>query len=386
MALTTTVSLSQLYGGPERAGGLDYRRARSLSGPREDLPFKWAVVGGHTGAWAPNPAAAMLRQEPSDRAAAAAWHALLEGADVQRAVIEAIKVVDLDVNVIASLGSAPQRDGVIRCDSAFAHGVDGGLNWGAVTGTEGIVHPVEAAAYMADQRENVCGTPGAAWIAEQLGLERRDNALWRQAYEESAEYRWGLRRESGTDTAGFGAVVVRWDGSIEYAMGTCTGGFPDAIPGRQSDASVKDAGFGISSASFGVSMVMFSGRGENNQDISAGRIAEDALWHATLSQNCHGVLGRLLQHGGTSGPSGVIGLRLAYPRGDRSPTVQLVHAMSVDHFPATFLASGGAVVEAVTYARRGDTPVRVHSTPFHAVQDLTLETPPMEPSDNTRAL
>ena len=86
---------------------------------------------------------------------------------------------------------------------------------------------------MADQRENVCGTPGATWIAERLDLERRDNADWVEAYEQSAEYKWGLRRESGTDTAGFGAVVVRWDGSIEYAMGTSTGGFPGAIPARR---------------------------------------------------------------------------------------------------------------------------------------------------------
>ena len=125
MALTTTIPLSRLYGYPAQADSLAYRRARSLSAPAPDLPFKWAAIGGHAGAWAPNEAAAMLRQEPCDRAAAAAWQALLEGGDVKRAVVEAIRVIDLDVNVIASLGAAPQLDGVVRCDSAFAYGVDG---------------------------------------------------------------------------------------------------------------------------------------------------------------------------------------------------------------------------------------------------------------------
>lgn len=378
MSLQTTVSLRSLYGGPRLAGGLSYRNARSLSVPERNPHFKWAAVIGHTGAWAPNERAARERQEPSDRAAEAAWRALVGGADVEGATVEAMKVIELDVNVIAGLGSAPQRDGVVRCDAAFAHGRNGSLRWGAVTGTEEIVHPVEAARYLAGQRENTVSTSGAAWIADRLGLERRDNARWREAYEQSAEYRWGLRRESGTDTAGVGVTVVRWDGGIEYAMATCTGGFPDAIPGRQSDASVKGAGWDMAPAQFGVSMVMFSGRGENNQDISAGAIAHDALWFGDLAQQCDTVLGRLIRHGGESGPSGVIGMRFVNTEGDRTPYVQLVHAKSVDYFPATFLASEGAVVEAVSHTPLHDGAVRVQSTPFHAVQDLAQELPRIE--------
>ena len=62
-------------------------------------------------------------------------------------------------------------------------------------------------------------------------------------------------------------------------------------------------------------MVMFSGRGENNQDVSAGNIAGDALWHGTMSNYCHSALGRLMRHGGASGPSGVVGMRFVQTKG-----------------------------------------------------------------------
>jgi L-asparaginase / beta-aspartyl-peptidase len=208
------------------------------------------VIAVHGGCG--NPAAGVLRDEPSYRAAIE--DALRAGSGVLEAGRSALDAVQAAVEILedcpllnAGRGSVLTTEGTVEMDASVMWGAD--LSAGAVAAVSGVRHPVALARVVMERTSHVLlAGEGASRLAEESGLELCDPD-W---------FITDLQRERWMAAKGtVGAVALDADGHL--AAATSTGGVRGQLPGRVGDSPLIGAG---TYAEDGVCAVSATGDGE----------------------------------------------------------------------------------------------------------------------------
>ncbi len=179
------------------------------------------------------------------RVLALAWPVLL-ASGAREAVLAAVRALEDDPLFNAGRGSKLQGDGQIRMSAGLMDGPAARFS-GAVN-VQGLRHPIDLAAALADQRYSVLAGTMATRYARESGHPLRDPFT----EERRAEHEQRVRGAHGT----VGAVALDAAGTI--VAGTSTGGLGGEIPGRVSDTPTVAGTY--ASARAGVSC---TGRGED---------------------------------------------------------------------------------------------------------------------------
>jgi L-asparaginase / beta-aspartyl-peptidase len=208
------------------------------------------VIAVHGGCG--NPAAGVLRDEPSYRAAIE--DALRAGSGVLEAGRSALDAVQAAVEILedcpllnAGRGSVLTTEGTVEMDASVMWGAD--LSAGAVAAVSGVRHPVALARVVMERTSHVLlAGEGASRLAEESGLELCDPD-W---------FITDLQRERWMAAKGtVGAVALDADGHL--AAATSTGGVRGQLPGRVGDSPLIGAG---TYAEDGVCALSATGDGE----------------------------------------------------------------------------------------------------------------------------
>ena len=179
------------------------------------------------------------------RVLALAWPTLL-ARGAREAVLAAVRALEDDPLFNAGRGSKLQGDGQIRMSAGLMDGTAARFS-GAVN-VQGLRHPIDLAAALAEQRNTVLAGTMATRYAREHGHPLRDPFT----DERRAEHEARVRGAHGT----VGAVALDAGGSI--VAGTSTGGIGGEVPGRVSDTPTVAGTY--ASARAGVSC---TGRGED---------------------------------------------------------------------------------------------------------------------------
>jgi beta-aspartyl-peptidase (threonine type) len=238
------------------------------------------VIAVHGGCG--NPAAGVLRDEPSYRAAID--DALRTGSDVLEAGGSALDAVQLAVEILedcpllnAGRGSVLTTEGTVEMDASVTWGAD--LSAGAVAAVSGVRHPVALARVVMERTPHVLmAGEGAERLAEEHGLEQCDPDWFVTAHQRE---RWMAAK--GT----VGAVAL--DGDSHLAAATSTGGVRGQLPGRVGDSPLIGAG---TYAEDGVCAVSATGDGEliTRTTLAAEVAALMRHKHLTLEDACNEAL------------------------------------------------------------------------------------------------
>ena len=195
----------------------------------------------------------------------AAWPVLLaEGA--RAGVLAAIRALEDDPLFNAGRGSKLQADGQIRMSAALMDGA--GSHFSGAVNVQGLRHPIDLAAALAEQPNTVLAGAMATEYARNHGHPLRDPFT----PERVAEHE---RRERGGHGT-VGAVAVDRDGRL--FAGTSTGGLGGEIPGRVSDSPTVAGTYAS-----GLAGVSCTGRGEQiTHHATAARVVVRVEDGATL--------------------------------------------------------------------------------------------------------
>jgi beta-aspartyl-peptidase (threonine type) len=184
----------------------------------------------HGGAGAPPPRERGERQAAVERALAAGWDRIGEGA--LAAVLAAVRHMEDEPLLNAGVGAVLNRDGEIELDAAVMDGT--GLRVGAVGAVTRVRHPVDAArAVMEDGRHVFLVGRGAERFAAEAGVESCSPSVFMT---DRQRRNWSDRY---SDTVG--AIAV--DASGRTAAAASTGGVLGKLPGRIGDSPLIGAGF-----------------------------------------------------------------------------------------------------------------------------------------------
>jgi beta-aspartyl-peptidase (threonine type) len=210
------------------------------------LPSPIIVV--HGGAWAIPDEACQAHQQGVERAAAAGWRALEQGASSLDAVEEAVAVLEDDETFDAGRGAFLNRDGRVQLDALIMDGAT--LKAGGVGCVERLLNPVRAARVILEKSPHIYFVAeGAERFAAEHGIALIDNSelvlpreieRWKSAAEQGylsvpSEFSGSL---DSHDTVG--AVALDRHGNI--AAATSTGGTLNKAPGRVGDSSLIGCG------------------------------------------------------------------------------------------------------------------------------------------------
>jgi beta-aspartyl-peptidase (threonine type) len=238
------------------------------------------VIAVHGGCG--NPAAGVLRDEPSYRAAID--DALRTGSDVLEAGGSALDAVQVAVEILedcpllnAGRGSVLTTEGTVEMDASVMWGAD--LSAGAVAAVSGVRHAVALARVVMERTSHVLmAGEGAERLAEEHGLERCDPDWF---VTDRQRERWMAAK--GT----VGAVALDGDGHL--AAATSTGGVGGQLPGRVGDSPLIGAG---TYAEDGVCAVSATGDGEliTRMTLAAEVAALIRHKHLTLEDACNEAL------------------------------------------------------------------------------------------------
>jgi L-asparaginase / beta-aspartyl-peptidase len=220
------------------------------------------IIVVHGGAWAIPDEACQAHQSGVERAAAAGWRALEDGASSLDAVEEAVATLEDDETFDAGRGAFLNRDGRVQLDALIMDGAT--LKAGGVGCVERLLNPVRAARvvleksphiyFVAEGAERFASENGIALIENSALVLPREIERWKNAAEQRylsvpAEFSGKAdthdldshNTDSHTDSHDtVGAVALDRHGNI--AAATSTGGTLNKAPGRVGDSSLIGCG------------------------------------------------------------------------------------------------------------------------------------------------
>jgi len=224
--------------------------------------------------WAAKPVA--VASANGLRAVQKAFDLLLQGADTLDAVIEGVKIQELDPNDDSvGYGGLPNAEGVVQLDASCMHGPT--KRAGAVGALEGIKTPSEVAKLVLKYTNHIFLVgEGAKRFALQYGFKEED-LLTAHAREVWLHWRANLNpdddyldvpeaeRMSTRPTGTINCDVVTPQGDISSV--TTTSGLAFKIPGRVGDSPIIGAGQYTDNA---IGAAGSTGRGESNIKVCGG--------------------------------------------------------------------------------------------------------------------
>jgi N4-(beta-N-acetylglucosaminyl)-L-asparaginase len=218
--------------------------------------------------WAAKPVA--VSSTNGLRAVQKAFDLLMQGADTLDAVVEGVKIQELDPNDNSvGYGGLPNADGVVQLDASCMHGPT--KRAGAVGALEGIKTPSEVAKLVLKYTSHILLVgAGAKKFALQYGF-REEELLTERSREEWLRWRANLNpdddyldvpegeRVSARPTGTINCNAVTPQGDISSV--TTTSGLAFKIPGRVGDSPLIGAGQYTDND---VGAAGSTGRGESN--------------------------------------------------------------------------------------------------------------------------
>src|SRR2546430_1698325 len=210
------------------------------------------------------------------RAVQKAFELLMQGADTLDAVIEGVKIQELDPNDDSvGYGGLPNADGVVQLDASCMHGPS--KRAGAVGALEGIKTPSEVAKLVLKYTNHIFLVgEGAKRFALQYGFKDED-LLSEHASEVWLHWRANLNPDDDyLDVPEAEHLTVRPTGTIncdavtpqgDISSVTTTSGLAFKIPGRVGDSPIIGAGQYTDND---VGAAGSTGRGESNIKVCGG--------------------------------------------------------------------------------------------------------------------
>ncbi len=184
----------------------------------------------HGGAGSVPVAERALRQASVERALAAGWAVIGDGA--LASAVAAVRLMEDEPFLNAGIGACLNIEGEVELDAGVMEGADSRA--GGVTGLKDVRHPVEAAlAVMRDGRHVLLAGEGASRFARIQGVEMCDPSIFVIDRERQ------MRGDVDADTVG--AIARDSDGRLAVAVST--GGIANKWPGRVGDSPIPGAGF-----------------------------------------------------------------------------------------------------------------------------------------------
>jgi len=208
---------------------------------------------------------------------------LLQGVDTLDAVIEGVKIQELDPNDDSvGYGGLPNRDGVVQLDASCMHGPT--KRAGAVGCLENIKTPSEVAKLVLKYTNNIfLVAEGAKRFALSYGFKEED-LLTEHSRQEWLKWRANLNAEDDyLDVPEKEVMVVRPTGTIncnavtpggDLSSVTTTSGLAWKIPGRVGDSPIIGAGQYCDND---VGAAGSTGRGESNIKVCGGFLTVESM-------------------------------------------------------------------------------------------------------------
>src|SRR5437899_2253889 len=212
-----------------------------------------------------------------------AFDLLLQGADTLDAVIEGVKIQELDPSDDSvGYGGLPNRDGVVQLDASCMHGPT--KRAGAVGCLENIKTPSEVAKLVLKYTNHIFLVgEGAKKFALSYGFKEED-LLTEHSREEWLKWRANLNPDDDyLDVPEKETMVVRPTGTIncdavtpggDISSVTTTSGLAWKIPGRVGDSAIIGAGQYCDND---VGAAGPAGRGESNIKVCGGFLTVDNM-------------------------------------------------------------------------------------------------------------
>lgn len=224
--------------------------------------------------WAAKPVA--IASANGLRAVQKAFDMLMQGADTLDAVIDGVKIQELDPNDNSvGYGGLPNRDGVVQLDASCMHGPT--KRAGAVGCLENIKTPSEVAKLVLKYTNNILLVgEGAKKFALSYGFKEED-LLTPESRQAWLKWRANLNPDDDyLDVPETEQMVVRPTGTIncdavtpagDLSSATTTSGLAWKIPGRVGDSPIVGAGQYCDND---VGAAGSTGRGESNIKVCGG--------------------------------------------------------------------------------------------------------------------
>jgi N4-(beta-N-acetylglucosaminyl)-L-asparaginase len=231
--------------------------------------------------WAAKPVA--VSSANGLRAVQKAFDLLMQGADTLDAVIEGVKIQELDPNDDSvGYGGLPNADGVVQLDASCMHGPT--KRAGAVGALEGIKTPSEVAKLVLKYTNHIFLVgEGAKRFALQYGFKEED-LLTEHSREVWLHWRANLNPDDDyLDIPEAEHMTVRPTGTIncnavtpqgEISSVTTTSGLAFKIPGRVGDSPIIGAGQYTDND---IGAAGSTGRGESNIKVCGGFLTVDQM-------------------------------------------------------------------------------------------------------------
>jgi len=212
-----------------------------------------------------------------------AFDLLLQGADTLDAVIEGVKIQELDPNDDSvGYGGLPNRDGVVQLDASCMHGPT--KRAGAVGCLENIKTPSEVAKLVLKYTNHIFLVgEGAKKFALSYGFKEED-LLTDHSRQEWLKWRANLNPDDDyLDVPEKETMVVRPTGTIncdavtpagDISSVTTTSGLAWKIPGRVGDSAIIGAGQYCDND---VGAAGSTGRGESNIKVCGGFLTVEGM-------------------------------------------------------------------------------------------------------------
>ncbi len=231
--------------------------------------------------WAAKPVA--IASANGLRGVQKAFDMLMQGADTLDAVIEGVKIQELDPNdTTVGYGGLPNRDGVVQLDASCMHGPT--KRAGAVGCLENIKTPSEVAKLVLKYTNHIFLVgEGAKKFALSYGFKEED-LLTPESRQAWLRWRANLNPDDDyLDVPETETMVVRPTGTIncsavtpggDLSSVTTTAGLAFKIPGRVGDSAVVGAGQYCDNE---VGAAGSTGRGESNIKVCGGFLTVDNM-------------------------------------------------------------------------------------------------------------
>jgi N4-(beta-N-acetylglucosaminyl)-L-asparaginase len=231
--------------------------------------------------WAARPLA--ISSANGLRAVQKAFDLIMRGADTLDAVIEGVKIQELDpTDHTVGYGGLPNAEGVVQLDASCMHGPT--RRAGAVGALEGIKTPSEVAKLVMKYTNHILLVgEGAKRFALQYGF-KEENLLTDEAREIWLHWRANLNpNDDYLDVPETEHMVARPTGTIncnalapngDVSSVTSTSGLAFKIPGRVGDSPIVGAGEYTDNE---VGAAGSTGRGESNVMVCGGFLTVDHM-------------------------------------------------------------------------------------------------------------
>jgi N4-(beta-N-acetylglucosaminyl)-L-asparaginase len=248
-----------------------------------DIPFAMRPPRpvGPESRWAAKPIA--ISSANGLRAVQKAFDLLLQGADTLDAVIEGVKIQELDPNDMSvGYGGLPNAEGVVQLDASCMHGPT--KRAGAVGALEGIKTPSEVAKCVLKYTNHIFLVgAGAKRFALEYGFKEED-LLTEQAREVWLHWRANLNpNDDYLDVPETEHMAARPTGTIncnavtpqgDISSVTTTSGLAFKIPGRVGDSPIIGAGEYTDND---IGAAGSTGRGESNMKVCGGFLTVELM-------------------------------------------------------------------------------------------------------------